>query len=155
MTNQFEKGAKRRVVIMQGVSGSGKSTYVAAEFPEATVVSANDYFMHDGEYRFDGSLLQKSHEFCWRQFLAALQRGDSLIVVDNTNTTAIEISPYMLPAESFGYSVEIITLDVQPYEAADQNIHGVPHRTVYAQNNRIRMFLRYLPRRWRQRTIVL
>lgn len=47
----------RNVIIMRGVPGSGKSTYVRNRYPEARVVSADRYFTDPatGEYRFDAS----------------------------------------------------------------------------------------------------
>lgn len=42
------------IIIMQGVSGSGKSTYIKSTFPAATVVSADHFFINaaTGIYEF-------------------------------------------------------------------------------------------------------
>jgi len=37
-----------KVVIMRGVSGSGKSTYARTNYPSATILSSDDYWTKDG-----------------------------------------------------------------------------------------------------------
>jgi len=51
------------VFIIQGVSGSGKSTYIKNHFPNATVVSADRFFINSitGAYEFKGELLAEAH----------------------------------------------------------------------------------------------
>lgn len=120
-----------RVVIMRGVPGSGKSTYVKANYPGAFVVSADDYFTRDGVYTFDPAKLGEAHKNCLRRFLAFLRTAphDSTLVVDNTNTHAHEIAAYYRLAECYAESVEIV--HIRPglaswYNAAARNVHGVP-----------------------------
>lgn len=104
-----------KVVILRGISGSGKSTWVKNNAVNSTVVSADNFFVQaDGNYVFDETKLQEAHRTCYREFLTALERKDELIVVDNTNITAWEMSPYIALAEAKGYTVEILTLQVDP-----------------------------------------
>lgn len=51
----------------------------------------------------------------------------SLVVVDNPNTTPVEIAPYVLAAEAFGYAPEIITDSSQPSfgDFLCHQLHGV------------------------------
>ena len=46
------------VIVMQGVSGSGKSTYIKNNLPNATVVSADHFFVNavTGVYEFNSPL---------------------------------------------------------------------------------------------------
>ena len=93
---------KKQVIIMQGISGSGKSTkaHEIAEKHSAIgcrVVSADDLFTINGTYNFDPTLLGEAHKQCMRSFLAALQNPEvGLVIVDNTNTTLVEMAPYYL-----------------------------------------------------------
>lgn len=119
-----------KVYILRGISGSGKTTYILNNFPEALVCSADHFFMKDGQYVFDQKLLGKAHQYCFRTFIEAIQSKAPLICVDNTNTSAWQISPYYIAAETFGYDVEIIELNVDPEVAAKRNLHGATDRII-------------------------
>lgn len=140
----------KQVIVLQGISGSGKTTY-ANELSEkwleerdyewkSITVSADDYFVNlgQGTYAFDPSKLSEAHAYCFRSFLNALEEINALIIVDNTNTTAVEISPYMLAASAFGYDSKIIRINCDPKIAAARNRHGVPLRSIQAMADRIK-----------------
>lgn len=114
------------VKILRGLPGSGKSTWQQANFPEAVVVSADQFFMVGDEYRFNPALIGEAHGACFRGFIVALQAGSPLVVVDNTSMSVAEIAPYILGAQAYGYTAEIITLRCDPAIAAARNVHGVP-----------------------------
>ena len=94
-----------RIIVLQGVSGSGKSTAAKAAAQgfrvagrSVAIVSADDYFMRvhvDGStsYEFDPSKLGEAHASCFRRYLDALQTGVDVIFVDNTSTTTMEVAP--------------------------------------------------------------
>ncbi len=98
-----------RVIVLRGVSGSGKSTWASQYANEATIVSTDDQFYVDGRYAFDATKLRAYHGRTFRRFLEALERKDALIIVDNTNIEPWEFSPYVLAGEAFGYEVELRT----------------------------------------------
>jgi hypothetical protein len=153
----------RQVVILSGVSGSGKSTYIRNIFRNPFVVSADDFFLQEeGKYNFDPTKLGAAHASCFRRFINACLDGWLLIIVDNTNTTSEEIAPYVLGAEAFGYAVEIVTMLERPishdapydnmtYDMLDacarRNTHGVPLNTILKQHERITN--RCLPPWWK------
>jgi len=116
----------KRVIVLRGLPGSGKTTLVRKEFPDAVVCSADDFFVVDGEYQFNLGLIGQAHQACWRKFFSAVQSGAELVVVDNTATSIAEIAPYVLPAETYGYSVEIVSLRCDPAKAASRSVHDVP-----------------------------
>ena len=119
--------AEQLVVVMRGISGSGKSHYVAQNFPEAIVCSADEYFYSEGrEYRFCSSLLIDAHGTCWDKFLEILYAGAPLIVVDNTNVMLWEAERYWEAARSRQAHCRVIRLVCNPLEAASRNVHGVP-----------------------------
>jgi predicted kinase len=153
----------KRVIIMSGVSGSGKSTYIEKHFPLATCCSADTYFLHfdTKEYRFNASKLGEAHAACFRRFIEAVRGEDEwlasdLVVVDNTNTTIEEIAPYMIGAAAYGYQAEIITFARPTFLAvcealAMRNGHGVSADTIAAQARRLRD--RKLPSYWKNTTV--
>ncbi len=131
----------QKVIILSGVSGSGKSTYIEKLNLDADyIVSADHYFMKDGEYKFDPTKLSEAHASCFRRFVRVLKYCALIVVVDNTNTTAVEIAPYVLGAQAFGWDVEIKTIRVEENgleECARKNKHGVSLGTIQAQHERI------------------
>lgn len=151
----------KQVVILSGVSGSGKSGTARSyqeRFPVCRIVSADHYFMKDGEYRFDPKLLGAAHAACFREFiLALLDDSYGSVVVDNTNTTVTAISPYVLGARAFGFEPEIVTImcadlhDVQA--AADRNQHKVPFSSCLKQYQQLTN--RCLPSDWKSSTFLM
>ena len=76
------------------------------------------------------------------------------VVVDNTNTTNEEIAPYILGAQAFGYTSEIITIDpsvVHHTKYAGRNTHNVSLAVIQAQAKRITE--RKLPPWWKHKMI--
>lgn len=137
------------VKILIGAPGAGKTTYaksLAALLSRSVMVfSADDHFVgDDGVYRFDVSKLGDAHAGCMRRFastLALLSHHatvfDYCLVVDNTNTTLVEISPYYLLARAYGAPVELVVFDVDAETAAARNVHGVPPEGVRAASARV------------------
>lgn len=134
-----------KMTILMGASGSGKSTWAARQRAEegypVTVLSADAYFVGaDGEYRFDIGKLSDAHAWCFRTAMQMVLRPSSRpfhLIVDNTNTTASEISPYLMLARAYDLEVEIRAFDQDPEVCARQNIHGVPEAAVRAQYARL------------------
>ena len=154
-----------KVIILSGVSGSGKSTYAAKlleqeyedleqEYEDKCLkVSADDFFTDSlsGKYSFDPSRLGEAHASCFRNYIEALTDGVNFILVDNTNTTEAEIAPYVLGANAFGYDVEIHTLVSDRLSAWKRNVHNVSWKGIQAQYERI--FARKLPPYWTEKKI--
>jgi predicted kinase len=147
---------------MSGVSGSGKSTYakkLAAESDCAKIVSADNYFLNNGVYCFDHKKLGAAHANCFSSFIetvrdSALVRENAVLIVDNTNTTAEEISPYALGAAAYDCDFEIFTLQVDEKDLsilAERNSHGVSLVGIQNQYNRLKN--RSLPPYWKNTNI--
>lgn len=120
----------KKVTILRGIPGCGKTTYTHDLRPYPTVVSADNYFYDDkGEYNFNPSLLPKAHAYCFNNFLKALKGEAEHIVVDNTNIEMWEFSNYVEAAELAGYEVEIIEFRVRILSylklCHSRNEHGV------------------------------
>lgn len=120
------------VIIMRGLPGSGKTTWVRDNAPgDAIIVSADTYFMQNGRYQFDPSKIAEAHNDCLRRFVAALQeRTSPTIVVDNTNLRVTEIAPYYRLAEAFGYTPIVVWVHQHPDACANRNIHNVPRDAI-------------------------
>ena len=140
-----------KVVVMRGVSGSGKSTWIKNNYPGAYVCSADHFFEKDGEYIFDASKLSAAHNECLRQFIYAMESNYDVVVVDNTNTTVVEMAPYVRVAEALGKDVEIVRLECSYKVASKRNQHGVPAKTIQMMENRMH---KRLPAHWPSETVV-
>ena len=144
------------LIIMIGISGSGKSTWARENAPGARVVSADHHFTGaDGVYRFDPARLGEAHAACFRAACEAVRdladpASDSLfdaVLVDNTNTTEIEIAPYVALGAAYGVPVKLVRMLCPAAMAAARNTHGVPLAGVEAQDKRIRALR--IPPFWR------
>jgi predicted ABC-type ATPase len=156
----------RKVDIVSGVSGSGKTMLVGklmlaytqslgltfdeiARLPRsdkratAALCSADLFFQGEGgSYNFDASKLSEAHGACFKSYIESMQNRTEYICVDNTNTTAEEIAPYILGAQAYGYTPEIHTIIVPPtsenvVRLSDRNRHGVSPNTIAAQLERL------------------
>jgi predicted kinase len=120
---------KPRVKIMRGLPGSGK-THWASSQDGACIVSADNYHMEDGKYSYKMQNAAHAHRMCFGDFIIKVENKFPLIIVDNTNTSAIEIAPYYRFAEVFHYDVEILHVNT-PFEIClARQTHGVPMTTM-------------------------
>lgn len=128
-----------KVIVMRGIPGSGKSTYCKNNYPGAAVYSADDYFVNDeGVYVFDPKKLPQAHGKCLKDFVFHLERPLSAdAVIDNTNTTAVEVAPYAALALAYGCELEIVTIQCDPVRAWERNTHGVSVEGVKAMHKRL------------------
>jgi len=143
-----------KVVLLRGLSGSGKSTYankLALETPNTVICTADDYFMKDGVYKFDRNKLGEAHQACYQKFFVEITKGTDLIIVANTNTTTKELVNYVGICEDAGVPFEIITISCPLELAIQRNIHSVPKKTIVRQyDNLIRA---KFPSNWAHKTI--
>lgn len=129
---------KKIAYILIGVPGSGKSTRAqelmrdALAVPGASAVihSTDQYFMVEGEYKFDPNKLGGYHMRNLDAFKASLDEGITCVICDNTNVRARDRRPYKDAARGRGYEVQEVvvgTFDEEHYRIyAKRNSHGVP-----------------------------
>jgi len=144
------------IYIMRGLSGMGKTTK-ARELAgtRGDIVSADHYFTKAGEYQFDPSKLAEAHGDCFRRAMHYLDARDSqCIVIDNTNISNIEVAPYVLLAQAYGWKHKIIALYTESasivVECARRNVHGVPTETVLDAYDRYLREIAATPPWWNQ-----
>ena len=138
----FHMSKQKVLFIIRGLPGSGKSTigncfqFPTGEIP--SVYSADDYFMVDGEYKFDRFKLTEAHNLCQTRVFTTLRNGYSCAVA-NTFTERWEMEPYILAAKE--YDCRVIVVDcfdggMTDEELAAKNIHGVPVEGIKAMRSR-------------------
>lgn len=123
--------------LMRGLSGSGKSTVVRAiteTYPASIVCSADDYFLRDGVYRFDASLLSSAHSACQSKAKTACNNGVPVVIIDNTHVRRWEMKSYLELASHRNYVVVLVLPKTpwrwNPVELAARNKHGVDVETL-------------------------
>jgi predicted kinase len=131
----------KQVIIMQGLSGSGKTHWANTNFPNATVCSADRFFEMGDEYHFKPSLLGEAHAQCLNKYLYALYRGDSTVIVDNTNTQRWEWINYAHIAVKWGYEWAVADIYDSPAALTDEQLaarckHNVPVEAIARQRER-------------------
>ena len=121
-------------IINRGVVGSGKSTFAqklqknaAAVKLTCNVHNTDEYFMEDGEYKFDVSKLGRYHKQNLDAFINSMKLGVNIVVCDNTNTTAKEYRKYVNEAKNAGYEViSVVFIPDQLEVHSARNSHNVP-----------------------------
>ena len=133
----------KNLILVRGVSGSGKSTF-AEEFlyPISLVISTDDFFMNDGVYEFDPKLLAENHAKCIQCVESEMQDPqqdiEPNIVVHNTFTQAWEMKPYQELAEKYGYNFYTIIVENRHKSVST---HDIPKHIISSQKERFEIVL--------------
>lgn len=138
----------KRVIIMRGIPGSGKSTEAQRWLdmvPQGIAVSA-DTFMYAGDRAWDSDRLEWCHERCQETYVQMLDEGVPLIIVDNTNTKGSDLVFYVQWAERRGYAFSIFQINVDPKVAFERGRHPVPLATLELMGRRL--WSERLPTTW-------
>lgn len=140
--------------IMRGIPGSGKSFTAKQLAPESNIFSTDDYWITDNAYKFQLTKLKEAHEWNKQRAQAACLRGVTPIVIDNTNVSEKERTPYIEIAELNGYTWEVVLpdsewfkdilprLENKQYTEEDidvffsKNTHNVPRETIRTMMHR-------------------
>ena len=161
-----------QITIMVGPSGSGKSTEVAGILRnispskifrlsslnesldiKAAVLSADDVTYDDDG--FHPEKIGEAHARCLRVFIGTLMQTNDLcniehLIVDNTNTTASELAPYIAIAAALNAPINISVCQVAWQEGMDKSIHNVPWYVVKRQCRQLERLLDEWPPFWPQ-----
>lgn len=129
----------KSITLIRGISGSGKSTF--AEFisdGKYDIFSADDYFMVDGEYKFDPSRLKLAHEDCKNKVEDAMKRNEYSIFVANTFTRKWEMDGYFELAEKYNYRIFTVIVENRH---GNKNVHNVPETSINGMRERFEIEL--------------
>lgn len=144
----------KHMVIMRGLPGSGKSFY-AHELAQCLMkqkkpkksgqtswdvrVFSADMFMvdKDGNYSFDVTRLGHCHTRCYTHAstFMSLEHIDA-VIVDNTNLTWDELSPYVMIGRANDARVTILEMVREIEVCVANNTHGVPEETIWNMHSR-------------------
>jgi predicted kinase len=128
-------------IILRGCPGSGKSTFAETIADKNTVICcADDYFVQNGEYKFDGSKIKAAHKYCTDKFAAAMLLGNNIIVA-NTNIQEWEFQHYFDAAEQSGYRVFVVVLENRH---GNKNIHNCPAEKVQLMAHKLEDSIRLI-----------
>jgi len=132
----------KELYLLRGLPGSGKSTL--AKSLDGIHISANQYFMEEGLYKFDASKLKNAHNYCQSQTKAWMKTNGQQVnvdrvVVSNTFIEEIEMQPYFDLAEEFGYRVFSLIVENRHGKG---NKHNVPGSSIDKMEKRFEYKLR-------------
>lgn len=129
------------LIIMRGISGSGKSTKAKQVVGNGVIHSTDDVLSSMGDYReiFNKMIstgnfsdLSKAHNTNLKNAVGSMKAGVTPVVIDNTNIKANEPKAYVKAALELGYADSNIQFEdvgtggASAEELAARNSHGVP-----------------------------
>jgi tRNA uridine 5-carbamoylmethylation protein Kti12 len=118
----------KRLILMQGCSGSGKSTIAElikagylAQGATVEIHSTDNYFMSDGKYKFNPKLLGVNHGKNQQAVVTSMDNKVDVVIVDNTNTKKAHVKPYIDSAAEHKYDVQVVRVTAPAAVIAFQN----------------------------------
>jgi tRNA uridine 5-carbamoylmethylation protein Kti12 len=136
-----------KLIINRGAPGSGKSTGAkklidavnTSDIVDGVICSADSYpGLYDKDGGFHPELLSKAHGECMAKAIRATMIDTPLVIIDNTSTTAVEVSPYVLLSQAHGYELQIHRYTCgSALEHFRRNIHKVPLATIERMLNNL------------------
>lgn len=116
------KNIVKRLVILRGLPGAGKSTL--AQMIADEIFEADQFFYdEDDVYQFDFDRLEEAHADCFARFQIAVDRECSSIAVSNTSSLEWEFEKYRKYAQEHGYLVFSLIVENRH---GGESIHDVP-----------------------------
>ncbi|XP_050793089.1 NEDD4-binding protein 2-like 2 isoform X2 [Gopherus flavomarginatus] len=101
--------SQKLLLILRGLPGSGKTTLshiLLGQNRDGVVFSTDDYFRQQDGYTYNVAQLGDAHDWNQKRAKQAMDQGRSPVIIDNTNTQAWEMKPYVEMALGKGYRVE-------------------------------------------------
>ena len=139
----YIKGGVKNLILVRGVSGSGKTTFVEEFIGNVSLsIATDDFFYDDGVYTFNPSYLAEYHQRCIESVASEMESPSTEsycnIVVHNTFTKEWEMQSYFDLAERYGYNVYTIIIENRH---KSESVHNVPKDAVKAQRDRFEVVL--------------
>ena len=126
----------KTLILLRHVPGAGSSfvSKLLSENGKYPVLATDDYFMVNGEYKFDKTKLHYYHQLCLQDTEKEMIKEIEKIFVTNTFTTEKELKPYIDLSKKYDYN--LISLIVENRHG-NKNIHVVPEETLLKMKNRL------------------
>ncbi|XGW16634.1 hypothetical protein V3C99_001802 [Haemonchus contortus] len=119
------------LILMRGVPGSGKSFLAnsLASNHGGVVYSTDDFFVQNGQYRFQPEKLEEYHRNNIIRVREAMLDGVKPIIVDNTNIYSNHMEQYTFHAVNNYYEIFVLEPETwwkyEAYECFLRNTHGL------------------------------
>lgn len=125
----------KTIVCLRSLPGAGKSSLakIIAENKNAIICEADDYFMVNGEYKFDATKLGFAHAQCQNKVIESIKNGVDLIIVSSTSSTEKEVNVYKNLAEQHNYRFTSVIVENRH---GNKSVHNVPESVVENMKNR-------------------
>ena len=123
------------IILVRGLSGSGKTTFSnLIKTLDDVVVAADDYMIDEsGEYKFNLYKLNLCHKKCKEKVENEMKKNTKKIFVHNTFTEEWEMKPYKKMAEKYNYRLFSIIVENRHNNT---NIHNVSEEMIKKQRKR-------------------
>ena len=133
---------RRRLILMQGKPGCGKSTVANAlkhhlinpKYDEAVgscvVISSDSWLEDDGYYYYTPERQAEAHQWAMHNARKAMAGHVELIIIDNTNLKASWCQFYVNCAIMYGYDIQVVKVDTQWHLQVEQNNRRTEDRRV-------------------------
>ncbi|KAM9192734.1 NEDD4-binding protein 2-like 2 isoform 1-T1 [Dugong dugon] len=128
---------EKLLILLRGLPGSGKTTLsriLLGQSRDGIVLSTDDYFRYQDGYKYNVNQLGDAHDWNQNRAKQAIAQGRSPVIIDNTNTQAWEMKPYVKMAVGKGYRVEFHEPETwwrfDPEELEKRNKHGVSRKKI-------------------------
>tara|TARA_Y100000296_G_scaffold80929_1_gene107130 strand:- start:516 stop:923 length:408 start_codon:yes stop_codon:yes gene_type:complete len=133
----------KNIILLRGVSGSGKSTVAKLIGIGMRTVSTDDFFTNkEGDYEFNPNNLKENHKKCQLAVEMMMEEYDhvdnDIIIVHNTFTEIWEMDTYYILAKKYGYTVHTLIVENRH---KSKSIHNIPEETIEAQSKRFHVSL--------------
>lgn len=151
--------------ILMGCSGSGKSTFAKKVESNDTgrplILSADDYVWEGNTFlphkiaKAHGCVFAAAIQFIQNEQLRAVEECCDMII-DNTNTTLVEIAPYVLLCQAYGVEPmfhlfgQSLSVEECFQRVQERGYHPVPKKVIYRQALNLQETLANWPLFWPQ-----
>jgi predicted kinase len=132
----------RNLMVMIGIPGSGKSTWVSKNQNKAVIISPDQYLLEHHNYEWSIERVSDAWADSYQRY-AQLLKAEKDVIWDATFTRMIDRSAVLNIAIGFGYHCTAVYLDTSLEVCLDRNEHRnrrpVPPNTILHMSKGIQL----------------